>query len=118
MMPPGVWEPKRVVRACPSGMQAEIRVGGRAQVERSTKPRIERESCNLSQRSPSKAHEDEAMARHSRNLADDGVAAWVAAHGTQSFPAESILTKEMLLAIGARYEAEIEEDRLADGPYR
>jgi len=32
--------------------------------------------------------------------------------------AESILTKEMLLAIGARYEAEIEEDRLADGPYR
>jgi hypothetical protein len=31
---------------------------------------------------------------------------------------ESILTKEMLLAIGARYEAEIEEDRLADGPYR
>jgi len=32
--------------------------------------------------------------------------------------AESILTKEMLLAIGARSEAEIEEDRLADGPYR
>jgi len=32
--------------------------------------------------------------------------------------AESILTKEMLLAIGARYEAEIEKDRLADGPYR
>jgi NADH-quinone oxidoreductase subunit I len=32
--------------------------------------------------------------------------------------AESILTKEMLLAIGARYEGEIEEDRLADAPYR
>jgi len=32
--------------------------------------------------------------------------------------AESILTKEMLLALGARYEAQIDADRAADAPYR
>ena len=32
--------------------------------------------------------------------------------------AESILTKEMLLALGARYEVQIDADRAADAPYR